>query len=212
MNRKFISHSNFILRKVLNSKENLDIIQDFIEAFLEVEIEEISLNPYLKSRAKYLPVEENFGIADVRIRLKNSQELNVGIQFIDGYYVENKILLYYAQIHANQLAYDESRKVAKTITINILDYEYFKPQNYYQKKYIETNLDENGTSEKLETHIIELPKFKFMKKSPSNKKEEWMVYLCGQNSELIKNVMKANEKIKKLNNLLEKYWIEETMQ
>ena len=34
MNRKFISNSNYVLRKVLNSKENLDIIKDFIESFL----------------------------------------------------------------------------------------------------------------------------------------------------------------------------------
>lgn len=57
MNRKFVSNSNFVLRKVLNSKENLDIIQDFIESFLDVQIKKISLNPYLKSKERYLPSE-----------------------------------------------------------------------------------------------------------------------------------------------------------
>ena len=28
--------------------------------------------------------DKNFGIADVRIKLQNEEELNVGIQFIDG--------------------------------------------------------------------------------------------------------------------------------
>lgn len=212
MNRKFISHSNFVLRKVLNSKENLDIIQDFIEAVLNIEIEEIELNPYLKSKAKYLPTEENFGIADVRIRLKNSQELNVGIQFIDGYYIENKILLYYAQIHTNQLEYDEDRKVASTITINILDFDYFEMADYHQKKYIETKIDRNGKNEKLEIHTIELPKFKYIKKIPISKEEEWMIYLSGNNSSLVKEVLKRNKKINKLNNLLQEYWEKETMQ
>jgi len=71
MNRKFISKSNRVLRRVLNSKENLDILQDFIETFLEIQIEEIKLNPYLKEKSNNLPSEENFGIADVRIKLKN---------------------------------------------------------------------------------------------------------------------------------------------
>lgn len=48
MNRKFISNSNYVLRKVLNSKENLDIIKDFIESFLNIEIQKIELNPILK--------------------------------------------------------------------------------------------------------------------------------------------------------------------
>ena len=49
MNRKFVSKSNRVLRKVLNSKENLDILQDFIESFLKIDIAEIKLNPYLEN-------------------------------------------------------------------------------------------------------------------------------------------------------------------
>lgn len=212
MNRKFISHSNFILRKVLNSKENLDIIRDFIEAILNIEIETIELNPYLESMEKYLPKEENFGIADVRIKLKNTQELNIGIQFIDGYYIENKILLYYAQIHTNQLEYDRPKKLAKTITINILDFEYFGLPDYHKKKYIETKVNGIKKGEKLEIHTIELPKFKYIKSIPISKEEEWMIYLTGDKSELVKEVEKRNPKIRKLNNLLQEYWEKETMQ
>lgn len=117
MNRKFISKSNRVLRKILNSKENLDVLKDFIEAFLEIQIEEIKLNPYLKVKSNHLPSEENFGIADVRVRLKNQEEFNIGIQFIDGYYAQNKMLLYYAQIHANQLEYQDNRKIARTLSL-----------------------------------------------------------------------------------------------
>ena len=124
MNRKFVSKSNRVLRKVLNSKENLDILQDFIESFLKVKIKEIKLNPYLKNKSNYLPSAENFGIADVRVVLKNEKEWNIGIQFIDGYYAQNKMLLYYAQVHANQLYYEDNRNTADTITINLLDFTY----------------------------------------------------------------------------------------
>ena len=88
MNRKFVSKSNRVLRKVLNSKENLDILQDFIETFLKIKIQEIELNPYLESKSNNLPSPENFGIADVRVKLQNQEELNVGIQFIDGKFAQ----------------------------------------------------------------------------------------------------------------------------
>ena len=110
MNRKLVSKSNLVLRKVLNKEEHIDILKDMIEGILDIKIESIRLNPYLKSKEKYLPKEENFGVADVRIITKEKESLNVGIQFIDGFYIQNKLLLYYAQIHTNQLEQQENQK------------------------------------------------------------------------------------------------------
>lgn len=65
MNRKFVSKSNFVLRKVLNTETSLDILKNFIEGILNIKIKDIKLNPYLEKKAKYLPQEDNFGIVDV---------------------------------------------------------------------------------------------------------------------------------------------------
>ena len=208
MNRKFVSNSNFVLRKVLNSKENLDIIQDFIESFLDVQIKKISLNPYLKSKERYLPSEEKFGIADVRVKINNGEELNVGIQFIDGGFVQNKMLLYYAQIHTNQLEYDNMRNFVKTVTINLLDFKYFDSDKYQEKIYLKTE----EKKEKLEFNVIELPKFDEKKMCEINRRNAWMIYLCGKNEILINNVINKYDKIRKLDNLLKKYWQEELME
>ena len=207
MNRKFISKSNRILRKVLNSKDNLDIIQDFIETFIEIEVEEIKLNPYLESKSNYLPLEENFGIADVRVKLKNKEEMNIGIQFIDGYYIQNKMLLYYAQIHSNQLEYQDGRKPVKTITINMLDFNYLKSESYFNKITIPSK-----QNNKIELYVLELPKFKISQYKKMNKKEAWMSYLCGVQDVVLSNILEKYDKIKKLENLLDEYWKNEIME
>ena len=206
MNRKFISKSNRVLRKILNSKENLDIIKDFIETFLEIEIEEITLNPYLESKSNNLPVE-NFGIADVRIAMKNQEELNIGIQFIDGCYAQNKMLLYYAQIHSNQIEYQDGRKIAKTITLNVLDFNYLKSDNYFNKIVIPSK-----TENQIELYVIELPKFRTSIESKLEKKEAWMIYLCGKPEDKIEKVIKSFDKIAKLDKLLKDYWENEIME
>lgn len=208
MNRKLVSKSNYVLRKVLNNKENLDIIQDIIETFLQIKIKRIKLNPYLKSKEKYLPEEENFGIADVRILTEERKELNIGIQFVDGYYIQNKMLLYYAQIHTNQLEHDENRKIVKTITINLLDFEYLKTKEYHKKILIKDNFENKKTSEILELHVIELPKLKKYDKQLS-KEEAWVKYFKGENIQEIKSEF---EKIEKLDFLIDKYWREEKME
>jgi predicted transposase/invertase (TIGR01784 family) len=207
MNKKFISKSNRVLRKVLNSKENLDILQDFIETFLKIKIQKIQLNPYLEIKSKNLPAEENFGIADVRIKLENREELNVGIQFIDGYYAQNKMLLYYAQIHSNQLEYQDNRKIAKTVTINLLDFNYLKSENYFNKIIIPSK-----AVNQIELYVLELPKFIPSTCKVIEKKEAWMTYLCGEREKQIIEVLKGFDKIQKLDKLLDEYWKNEVME
>ena len=207
MNRKFISNSNYVFRRVLNNEQCVDILKDFIEAILNIEIEEIELNRYLSENEKYLPKEENFGIADVRIRTKENEEINVGIQFIDGIYIQTKMLMYYAQIHLNQLEYDNKREFARTITINLLDYKYFSTKGYEQMIKIKTN-EGDIQLEEVEMYVLELPKY--ICKNPNNKtlKDEWIEYLKGSiATEKIKN-----KNIKKLDELVEKYWLEEKME
>ena len=48
MNRKFIAKSNFVLRRVLNSEENIDILKEIIESILDIKIKEAKINPYLE--------------------------------------------------------------------------------------------------------------------------------------------------------------------
>ena len=211
MNRKFVSKSNFVLRKVLNTETSLDILKNFIESILNIKIKDIKLNPYLEKKAKYLPQEDNFGIVDVRIKTSENEEMNIGIQFIDGIYVHTKMLIYYAQIHLNQLEYDEKRELARTITINLLDFIYFPSSKYEQIVKLNKN-NRFVKNEELELVDIELPKFNEKNILECNTKEEWITYLKGNNNKLIEKIKNQNKYIKNLDYLLEKYWKEEKME
>lgn len=210
MNKKFITNSNYVLRKVLNNEKYLDIIKDFIEAILNINIQEIELNSYLKNKEIFLPKEENFGIADVRIKTDDNEEINVGIQFIDGIYVQTKMLMYYAQIHLNQLKHDETREFAKTITINIIDFKYFSSKEYLKIIKIKSN-EVYVKLEELEFYIIELPKFKYTKNM--NRKEQWIAYLKGEEDDTsLEEIKEKNKNIKLLDEMIEKYWLEEEIE
>ena len=208
MNQKFVSKSNYVLRKILQKKENIDIIQDFIETFLTIEIEKIHLNPYIKSKEKYLPKEENFGICDMRVYLKDNRQFNLGIQFIDGMYVQSKMLLYYAQIHTNQIEYKEYKEIAPTITINLLDFNYFNTKEYHHKIKIPQEKLEEIEPKYIELEVIELPKYKITGEI-TDKKDAWMNYLIGSN---IEKVTTKFDKIAKLDKALNNYWEKEVME
>ena len=209
MNRKFVAKSNFVLRRVLNREENVDILKEFIEVMLNLEIKEAKINPYLEKIKNHLPSEENFGIADLRIKTIENEERNVGIQIVDGEHVLTKMLLYYAQIHGNQLEYDEDREIAKTNTINIVDFIFYKDMDYHSRMVVSEETISNIINDYLEIHILQLPKFKIEKSKDMTLKQAWISYLKGENT---KEAMKKSENIKKLDNLLEKYWKEEVME
>lgn len=206
MNRKFIKNSNVILSEILRSKENLDILKDFIQTFLKIKISKISINesPIIEGKKT-----KEYGIVDVRVTTKEQEELNIGIQIIDGDYIQNKMLLYYAKIHSNQLFYNDDRKIAKTLTINILDIPYFNSGTYHKIIKIKTNVLNDSILETIELHVLELPKFlKSNKKNISNE-EAWMMYLKETAEEDLNLAKEKNINIRKLDEILKQYWKKE---
>lgn len=211
MNRKFVSKSNLVLSKILNSNNCLDILKDFIETILKVKIKNITLNNPKENKYFSSTTYYSMGIVEVRIQTED-EELNVGIQIIDGNYVQNKMFLYYARVHTNQITYNDNRKIAKTVTINILDFNYFSSYNYHRKISIKTNIIDDNILETMEMHVIELPKFKMLNLSNIKKEEAWIGYFQGQNLKLIQLSKEKFSKISKLDELLEKYWKEEKIE
>ena len=210
MNKKLVAKRNYVLRKVLNSENNLEIIKDFIQAILKIQIKKIELNRYLEEKAKNLPSEDNFGVVDVRVKTKENEELNIGIQFLDGKYIRTKLLLYYTLIHNNQLEYNTKREIVKTITINILDFNYYP--NFCYHKVINLSNKKEFDEEIVELHILELPKFQSIYLNSLNKEEQWMTYLKGDNEEEVLRVKRLNYKIAKLDKLVEEFWNKEVIE
>lgn len=202
-----ISKSNFVLRKVLNKEENLDVVKDFIENILKINIKNITLNRYPEKNTDYLPKEENFGIINVSILKDDNTKLNVGIQILDGDYIQNKLLLYYAQVHTNQLENSYEDEITKTVTINILHFNCFKNESYHQI----IKIKENDSEEEIELHTIELEKFN-NKNIIENKEDAWVAYLQGSNNILINYSVEKFFEIQKLDRLLDEYWKNEKME
>ena len=59
---------------------------------------------------------------------------------------------------------------------------------------------------------IELPKFKCYDYNNMTEKEQWLQYLKGCDENTLEKIKSKNKYIKKLDELAEKYWIEEKME
>lgn len=119
--------------------------------------------------------------------------------------------MYYAQIHLNQLEYDEDREFAKTVTINLLDFKYFSSPGYHKLLKVKSN-EGNIKIEELEMYLIELPKFLIKDINNMTRKEEWISYLKGCENSILEKIKNNNKSIFLLDELAKKYWIEEKME
>ncbi len=209
MNRFFIENSNTTLRKILNKEESLDIVQNIIEAFLRLKVKKIVLRPYLKEKAKYLPKEEKYGVVNVRVIDEENKEFNVGIQFLDGLYLQEKILTFGMSIHVNQIEYNNYNEKTDTITINFLDFKGFKTNSYHKIISIldGDNYDNLKLRDEIKLHSIEIPNFK--EGRIVTQEDEWLTYIKGDNTELINRIKEKNQYIKRLDDILLDYWEKE---
>lgn len=199
INQKIILDNNNILKKMLNNIKNVNILKDFLESILEIKILKIIFRPSLKKESNSFYVQD---ICCLKV-FTEKEKINVGIQIVNGYYIENKILLYCANIYKNL----NDIKLEKILTINILDFNYLKSEKYHN---IISLVKDNIQNEIFEIHILELPKFKITNNKNISKKEAWLAFLKGE-EKIVDFNNKKYKQIERLNNLLNNYWKSEIL-
>ena len=212
MNHELICNRNYVLSKILSNSNYTNIIKDLLQSILEIEIKDIKINSYINVLEKYIPTYEKMGVVDVRVITKKEEELNIGIQFIDGKHIQKKIALYYLFVHTNQIYYEDNRNTARTITINILDFTYYQALEYHKIEYLNKFKSIDFSEEKAETHIVELPKFKIKNEKEITKKEQWIAYFKGTDTKTIETIKEKNIYIKYLDDLVKEYWKKEKIE
>ena len=93
---------------------------------------------------------------------------------------------------------NDYKKIKKTIIISILDFNYFKYEDYITIMEYHLKGHDEYEIPKLQTYYyIELPKFRKRKLELGNKVSEWLTFIDGENKERVEKVMGSNSLVKK---------------
>ncbi len=123
---------DFAFKKLFGSEENKDLLKSLVNSILsdDQQIVELELkNPY--NFADY--ADDKFSIVDIKAKDNAGRWFNVEMQM--NYYPDfDKTALYYwAKIFTDQIEKGkEITELKKTISINILDFEYLKGDAYHK--------------------------------------------------------------------------------
>lgn len=198
---KILTLKNDYLFKALFTKSGNEILlRDFLEGVLEEKIGVITIQKDASLEKSTL--DEKLGILDLCIKQENKRILNIEMQVVNEYNVEDRALYYASRLIGSQLKKGESYQNLKpVIVIFILDFEFISFQEYITNVVMVAEKHREYTMiPKLKFLFIELPKFrKLQNKNMNHKLAQWLSFIDGENKEMIQMAIQKNKVIEKAN-------------
>ncbi|WP_041275011.1 Rpn family recombination-promoting nuclease/putative transposase [Desulforamulus reducens] len=192
--------NDYAFKRIMGSEEGKEALIGFLNAVLKplkgqeltsVELLDREIDPkYLLDRAARL---------DILARTTNGMLINIEVQINNRYNIDKRTLFYWAGLYHGQLTSGQNFiYLRKTITINILGFDWFSDRNKYHHTF---HIREDSTGEllidDLEIHFLELPKIKRIKRKPQNNLEEWLMYFNNLQGEEMEEIAMTNPGIRR---------------
>ena len=195
--------NDIIFKRIFGTEGNEEILKDFLSSIIEEPIKEIEVEKDMKLEKEDL--NDKVGILDIKAKLDNGTQINIEMQVVNQQNMEKRTLFYWGKLYTGSIHEGEPfYGLKKTITINLLDFNYFDTKEYHTKWHIvEDTEKDKALTDVLEIHFIELKKFIKAEKQPENKKEEWLYFLDYSKGGMVEMVKKKNKVIEKANEELE---------
>jgi predicted transposase/invertase (TIGR01784 family) len=171
---------DFAFKKLFGSEENKDLLMGLINAIVaeEDQAADIELkNPYS------LPAYQagKMSVLDIRAVDKAGRWYNIDMQVSEDLHFDKRALYYWARLVAEQLGEGMIyRQLKKTVSINILDFNFTPSETEFHNLYKITNVT-TGEDDRLhdifELHYIELRKFRKEYSELVRPLDRWLAFL-----------------------------------
>lgn len=177
--------------------------QGFLAAVLHVLPEEIKKTTIMPPNLRKGHKEEKLGILDIRIIMRDNTQIDIEMQVSPYDCWPERTLFYLSKMFVSQIeSGDPYRTLAKCIHIGILDYViYPESAAFHSCFHIREDVLGSLYTDKMEFHVIELPKLKNMGE-PQNELQQWVKFLGGKRKEDFMEMAAKNEYIEEAYNVL----------
>lgn len=172
--------------------------KSFLAAVLGLKPEEIKSAKIQNTNLRKIHAGDKQGILDVNVSLNDDTEANIEIQLTELKVWPDRSLFYLSKKYVDQLKEGEPYTVLKRcIGINILDFKLFKDEEeYYSRFHIREDTRNIIFSDKMEFHIIELPKLPKELKEGSSELLLWSKFISSEKKEEFEMLAERNEGIR----------------
>jgi len=168
---------DFAFKKLFGSEENKDILIAFINSIIDEneQIKDIILkNPY--NIADYL--KGKMSILDIKAVDDKEVWYDIQMQIAQQDFFDKRALYYWSKVYSSQIESGEDyEELRKTISINILDFNYLRENDFHNEFKIYNTKTMKEFSNMFEMHFIELNKFNKEYKDLKTGLDRWIAFL-----------------------------------
>ena len=169
----------------------------FLSAVLKIKPEEIKETRILNTYLQKVHEDDKQGILDVRILMNNDTEIDTEIQLSELKVWADRALFYLSKMYTEQIKQGESYDVfKKCVNISILNFTLFpKEEEFYSCFHIREDTRSFLYTDKMEFHVIELPKLPEEIKENSSDIELWAKFINAERKEELEMIATKNSYI-----------------
>ncbi len=182
---------DFCFKELMSDKK---VRQGFISALLHISPEEVADTDLLPTTLSGELPDDKLGILDVLICLKDGTQIDLEMQVVYFGSWPERTLFYLGKMLTKQLQKgDPYSQIKKCIHVGILDFTLFPDEKkYYSQFHIWEDNHHMKYSDKLELHVLELPKLK-QYSSPGDELLRWARFFAAESKEEFKMAAKGDE-------------------
>jgi predicted transposase/invertase (TIGR01784 family) len=203
---RLLVKTDFMFQRIFGRNENKDLSIDFLNAVLNLPSGQqlTDLEIFENSRLLKEYPDDKLGILDIKARTNTGELINIEIQLLDQYNMDQRTLFYWAKLFSGQIKEGELYKnLKKTFTINILDFNFIQIADYHTVFHLyEDRHRDYKLTDMLEIHFVELPKFRKSAGNPRDHLDGWLFYIEDSPKEVLDMAIQANPAIAKAEELL----------
>ena len=171
----------------------------FLSAVLKLDPADIRETVILNSNLRKTNREDKLGILDVRVRLNDDTEIDIEVQLSALDIWADRSLFYLAKMYTEQISAGEDYDVLKKcVGISILDFRLFEDsEDFYSCFHIREDSRHTLYTDKMEFHVIELPKLPEELKENSSDLLLWAKFINAERKEEFEMLAGKNKSIEK---------------
>lgn len=174
--------------------EEPEVRRGFISAVLGIRPEDIVNTTLLPTHLRKESQEEKLGILDVRVLLNGNVQINMEMQMAPFELWAERSLFYLGKMYVDQIKAGEDYDVLKKcIHIGILDFVMFEEDvEFYSRFHIWEDQRHRKYTDKLEVHILELPKLDRYR-YPQTELLKWARFINAERKEDLEMIAKTDK-------------------
>lgn len=116
---------------------------------------------------------------DIRCETDQEEQINVEVQISRQEYMDNRTLFYLGKLFVSSIKKGDSyENLKKTITINLLDFEFLPLERFHSTFHLYEDCDRDFMlTDIIEVHFIECAKFRKQERNLNDPLQRWLLFL-----------------------------------